>query len=111
MIARETSTDGHIDLESTCFGVEEEFGCSEGIVLMKLEEPIIKTTFIGIIKSIDAKIKVEEALSLDHNTRYRLFIELKLLFLKPLNSYLLVTTHNIIIWRGDRVEGMQTFCR
>ena len=93
MIAGETGANGHVGLESSWPGVEEEFGGSKGVVFMELEEAVVVTTFVGLIEAKDAEIEIEEAVSFDENSGDGLFFKSNLLFLQSFDRYLLVAVH------------------
>ena len=94
MVTSKTGTNRHIGFESSRFCVDEEFGSSKRVVFVKLEQSVVVTTLIWFIKSIDTEVEVEEALSLDEDTRDGFLFQSNLLFLQPLDGYLLVTVHD-----------------
>lgn len=52
MVVREGCADGHINIEPSRGSVEEEFGGGEGIVLMQLEQPKVKTSGVGALEVV-----------------------------------------------------------
>ena len=93
MIASETGANGHVCLEPAGFCVDKEFGSSKGVIFVKLKQPIVVTTLIRLIESIDTKVEIEEALSFDEDARDRFLFKANLLFLESFDCYLLVAVH------------------
>ena len=82
MVVREGSANREINFEATRWRVEEEFGSIEWIIFVQLEQSMIESSLVRTFQIVKAKMKLKNAFTIDKSIRYRLFIDLGLLFLQ-----------------------------
>jgi len=75
MVVRETGTNGQVDLESSGWGVEDEFGGSEGVVLVQFEQPEVESACVWALEVVEAEVEFEDVLPCDDGVGYGFFLD------------------------------------
>lgn len=61
MVVRETRADGHVYLETSRWCVEVQLGCFEWIILMKFQQPMIVSSLVRWMKTVQAEVELQVA--------------------------------------------------
>ena len=75
VVVGEGGADGHVDVESSGGGVEDEFRCCEGVVLVELDDAVVVAAGIGPFEVMEAEVEVKQPLACDYGVGYGLFVE------------------------------------
>lgn len=59
MVVREAGANGHVDLEPSRWREEVQLRCFEWIILMKLQQPMIVSSFVRWMKTVQAEVELQ----------------------------------------------------
>ena len=86
MVVGEGGAYGHIDIEPSGWGVEDEFGSCKGVILVEFDDAVVVASGIGSFEVMEAEVEIEQSLACDNGVGDGLFVESGFFFHQPLHG-------------------------